>query len=255
MFYLPRENWDETDHFYGENVNSRFEKAYKIDVYIMPTKQFDGNQDFFSKFGLEIRDNASFTVARRTFERYIPTNITRRPREGDLLWVPVMNRIFEIKFVEEETQMFSLGNRNPYTYEMKCELFRYSNEQINTGIETIDNVDTSTSYTVKIMLNYGPGNYNIGELVYQGQSTSNNTMLATVSDWDLANSNLYIVNMSGSVVSTQNIIGAWSNTSRSISATDALGDHTYYDSSDNKQIQDEANTFIDLSESNVFGMP
>ena len=80
-------------------------------------------------------------VARRTYEKYAPVALYPRPREGDLIYVPVMMQLFEIKFVEEELLFFGKGLRTPYIYELRCELFRYNNEKINTGVEVIDDID------------------------------------------------------------------------------------------------------------------
>ena len=224
-------------------------------MYIGESEGFTGDQDFFSKFGLEIRDNSMFVVGRRTFEKYVPTTVAKRPREGDLLWVPVMNRIFEIKFVEEEQgSFFSLGHKQPYMYELRCELFRSANAQFNTGVEAIDNVDVETSYTVQMIVT-GNGNFTIGETVYQGANLAAATMTATVSDWDGANTALYLVDIAGEITSNAALVGVTSNTTYTVTLVDTLGDHVYYDSFDNKIIQDEANVFTVFSETNPFGEP
>lgn len=254
VYYLPRENWGEVDQVFGENVNSKFEKAYMLDVYIEDTKKFGGDQDFFSKFGLEIRDNANFVVSRLTFERYVPKSITTRPREGDLVWMPSMNRIFEVKFVEEEKYFFTKGNRTPYAYELRCELFRSSNETINTGIDELDSTDKDSSYAIEIAIS-GTGDFIIGEKVFQGESLANSTMSGTVSSWDSANNKLDLIDIVGTVRPDANLIGSSSNTSYSVSTVDTMGDYVYYDMFDNKLIQDEANTFVSFEEINPFGMP
>ena len=253
IYYLPRESWDETDQLFGENVNSKFERAYQMEMYIMDTQQFTGDQDFFSKMGLEIRDNSNFQVARRTFEKYVPTTVRRRPREGDLLWVPVMNRLFEIKFIEEENFHFTLGNKMPYLYEMRCELFRYSSETIDTGIDAIDDVQSDSSYTIQMTVS-GEGDFHIGETVYQGANLSAATMTATVSEWDNANNALYLVDIAGDLSSNASLTGITSNTIYTVTLIDTFGDYVWWDSWDNKIIQDEANTFVNLSEINPFGL-
>jgi len=251
---MPRENWNETDMLFGENVNSKFERAYQMEMYINTVEGFKGDQDFFSLFGLAIRDNANFVVGRQTFEKYVPSNITPRPREGDLIWIPVMNRLFEIKFVEEESHMFAIGNKLPYVYELRCELFRYANEEISTGVEDIDKIEDLSSYTVQMVVT-GNGNFIIGETVYQGSNLAYATMTATVSDWNGANTELYLIDINGEISNNQSLTGVTSNTVYMVTLVDDLGDHVYYDSFDNKLIQDEGNTFIDFSETNPFGEP
>ena len=135
---------------FGEYSKSKFNKAYMVELYLANVEGFEGQSDFFSKFGLEIRDTSNFIVSRRTFERYLPSAVAIRPREGDLIFVPLMNKLFEIKFVEEELMFFSIGNRNPYIYELRCELFRYSNEEISTGVDVIDRVEADVGYTTSL---------------------------------------------------------------------------------------------------------
>ena len=254
IYYIPRETWDDTDQIFGENMQSKFERAYLIEMYIANVDGYEGDGDFFSKFGLEIRENSNFVVCKRSFTKTIPSNITIRPREGDLLYVPVMTKLFEIKFVEEELMFFAKGNRIPYIYELRCETYRASNEQFKTGVEVIDQADVDASYTVQLTLT-GSGNYNIGEVVYQGNSFNAATASAKVSNWEPTNNTIYLVEIKGTFTTSANLVGNTSQTIRTISTSDTQGDYVLYDFFDNKQIQSEANAFIDLSETNVFGMP
>lgn len=254
VFYMPRENWDDTDTLFGENVESKFERAYQIDMYIANVNGWEGQGEFFSKFGLEIRQGVNFIISRRTFDKYIPSTIAIRPREGDLIYVPIMKQIFEIKFVEEELLFFTLGKKEPYIYELRCEVFRYSNEKMDTGVDIIDQIENNNSYTISLNLS-GTGNYNIGETVYQGNNLATATTTAEVSDWTPITRNMKVINIKGQFVNTANVKGSISNTSSAITSSDTLGDHVFYDIFDNKILQDEANTFVDMTEVNPFGNP
>lgn len=254
VFYMPRENWDDTDTLFGENVESKFERAYQIDMYIANVNGWEGQGEFFSKFGLEIRQGVNFIISRRTFDKYIPSTIAIRPREGDLIYVPIMKQIFEIKFVEEELLFFTLGKKEPYIYELRCEVFRYSNEKMDTGVDIIDQIENNNSYTISLNLS-GTGNYNIGETVYQGNNLATATTTAEVSDWTPITRNMKVINIKGQFINTANVKGSISNTSSAITSSDTLGDHVFYDIFDNKILQDEANTFVDLTEVNPFGNP
>lgn len=255
--YMPRENLADTDELFGENIQSVFNRAYALEMYIANVEGYEGDGDFFSKFGVEIRETSNFVVARRTFERYIPSSITFRPREGDLIYVPVLQKIFEIKFVEQEMLFYSLGNRNSYMYELRCEVFRYSQEDFNTGSAEIDDIENSIAYAVALSVGNGSGNYYEGELVYQG--SNNNVVTANASaevvSWDSTTKKLQVVNVKGAFVDTQLLRGELSNASYNLVSTDLLSNPTTYDMSDNKNIQDEATEFIDLSEINPFGVP
>jgi hypothetical protein len=254
-FYIPRDSYNGDDEIYGETINARFTRAYSMEVYLANVEGYEGDGDFFSKFGLEIRDTSNFVVSTRTFNKYVPTNIADRPREGDLIYVPVMRKIFEIKFVEEELNFFSIGKRNPYMYELRCELFRFSDENFDTGVEEIDDIEKDASYTIQLNLGTGSGNYLSGELVYQGSNVSSSNTKAIVTEFDPTLKTLTLHNIVGTFATATNLRGNTSNALYVVTSTDILGDYTFYDDYDNKEIQTEAALFIDLSEINPFGMP
>lgn len=255
IYYLPREAWTGDDTIFGENTGSAFNRAYSMEMYLANVTGYEGDGDFFSKFGLEIRDTSNFIVARPTFQKYMPSSIAIRPREGDLLFVPALQKIWEIKFVEEELLFFSLGQRQPYIYEMRCELFRYSNENIDTGVAEVDHVEHTLAYTIQLNMNQGSGNYYANELVYQGANLAYSTAKAEVKEWDPQTKILLLMNIKGDFDANTTLIGETSNTRYNVAGVDALGDYLEYDIYDNRELQNEANTFLDFTESNPFGQP
>jgi len=136
LYYLPRTRIED-DLIYGEESYSEFNSQYFVEMYIKNVEGFAGQGDFLSKFNLEIRDQVTFTVARRTFSEEVGTYTSFvRPREGDLIYFPLNNKIFEIKFVEHESIFYQLGALQ--TFDLTCELFEYNNEVFNTGIPLVD---------------------------------------------------------------------------------------------------------------------
>lgn len=254
-FYIPRDSYNGDDEIYGETINARFTRAYSMEMYLANVEGYEGDGDFFSKFGLEIRDTTNFIVSARAFQKYVPTNIADRPREGDLLFIPVMRKLLEIKFVEEELNFFSIGKRNPYIYELRCELFRFSNENFDTGVQDIDDVEAEASYNIEISLGGGTGTFYDNEIVYQGANVATSNIKATVTDYDTGTKKLTLHNIMGTFATGTTIRGVTSNAVYTVVSTDILGDHVFYDDYDNKEIQDESVLFIDLSEINPFGMP
>lgn len=254
-FYIPRDSYNGDDEIYGETINAKFTRAYTMEMYIANVEGYEGQGDFFSKFGLDIRDTSNFVIAARSFRKYVPSNIAFRPREGDLVYVPVMQKMFEIKFVEEELLFFSIGNRNPYIYELRCELFRFSDENINTGVEEVDEVAIDNSYTVELDLGTGTGAYNIGETVYQGANLTSSLARAVISDYNPTTKKMILMDIVGTFATSTQLVGASSNARYTVTTTDTLGDYAFYDQYDNKNLQTEGALFIDLSEINPFGMP
>lgn len=257
IFYIVKDDYDGIDEIFGEMAESKYERAYQMEMYIKNVEGYEGDQEFFSKFGLEVRDNSNFIVPRRAFERYVPSTVTIRPREGDLLYVPLMKKMFEIKFVEDESNFFSLGKRYAYFYELRTEAVRFDQGDFNTGIDEIDDIENKISYAVSITLDSdtGSGNYNIGELVYQGSNLSSATAKAQVKDWDLGNTKLELINVYGDFAISSNVIGSDSSTVYTVSVVDNIGDYVDFDDFENKIFETEANNFIDFTESNPFGMP
>lgn len=255
IYYIPRDSYNGDDEIYGEAVNTRFTRAYSMEVYLANVEGYEGDGDFFSKFGLEIRDTSNFIVSARTFQKYVPSNIAYRPREGDLLYVPVMRKLFEIKFVEEELNFFSIGKRNPYIYEIRCELFRFSDEDFATGVGEVDDVEKEASYTIELSLGNGNGTFYDNEIVFQGSNVATSNIKGTVTEYDVTTKKLTLHNVMGVFNTATTIRGVTSNAAYTVTSTDTLGDYVFYDDYDNEEIQREGVLFIDLSEINPFGMP
>lgn len=136
-FYLNRTT-DNFDNIINEDSVSIFNRAHQMEMYIKSVDGFEGEGDFLSKFGLQIRDQVTFSVAIRTFEKFVTrlnTEITV-PREGDLVYMPMNDKFFKIMHLEHESVFYQTGALQ--VYDLKCELFEYSNERFETGIENID---------------------------------------------------------------------------------------------------------------------
>ena len=152
VMYMPRTLVAE-DTIWGEDTLSKFDDAYPLEMYVKNVDGFEGEGDFLSKFGLEIRDEMTLTVAQRRFDEEIsladsttPTDATTgigRPSEGDLIYFPLNGKIYEVKFVEHESMFYQMGSLQ--TYDLRCELFEYSHQVIDTGITEIDAIEDTYS--------------------------------------------------------------------------------------------------------------
>jgi len=253
IYYLPRESQSELDKLFGDDPVKVYLKAYKIDMYLESFQDFTGQQEFFSKFGLQIQKEAKVSVARRTFERYVPALIRNVPKEGDLIWLPVQQKLMEIKFVEEEVNFFQAGKVSPYMFSLNLEAFNYNGEVINTGVDEIDNVADLNAYGVEFTMQVGGTNtYEAREIVYQGPSLANSTVRAYVSSWDLPDRKLILRNIKGSFAANTLVIGATSNAQWSLVSGDTQENQT--DAlEENVLIENEADNILDWTESNPFG--
>ena len=146
VYYLPRKIANK-DTIFGEDPASSFDDSYIIEMYVDNTDGYMGEQEIIKKFGLELRDDIVFTVSKLRWETLISNNAdlqtSLRPNEGDLVYFPTTKAFFEIQFVEHE-QPFYQQSALP-VYKLSCTRFEYSSERLDTGISTIDSVETSLS--------------------------------------------------------------------------------------------------------------
>ena len=153
IYYLPRDIIAE-DRILGEDIPSRFNSSYKVEMYIENVDGFDGEGDLFTKFGVEIRDQATFIVSRRrwtqTVHRHDNEITLKRPGEGDLLYIPFSKKLFEITHVEHEQPFYQLQNLP--TYKLRCELFEYNDEDIATGNEELDDIQDDYAFAYDVVL-------------------------------------------------------------------------------------------------------
>ena len=164
VYYLPRTLVNK-DLILGEDVSSRFDDSYLIEMYFENNTGFAGEQEIISKFGLEIRDDTSLMVSKRSWTNLVGNkatqvgsslSVTGRPNEGDIIYVPLMKSFFEILFVEDQEPFFQLGNLP--VYKLKVTRWEYASEKLDTGLQTIDqHEDTHTLDQLqhKMTLEYG----------------------------------------------------------------------------------------------------
>lgn len=264
VYYLPNDNDVARDLLYGEDPLKKFQAAYPIEIYPSNVMDYGGDKELFGKFGLEIRNQVTVIMSKRSFIDRTPGDLVR-PREGDLLYVPFLNgtgELYEIKFTNQNKDFFTLGRKYPYFYELELEKFKYSQEVINTGIEEIDSVATNSAYTINLDIDTqsGSGDYIFDEIVFQSpdQTLTNAISSGTVQNWIyssnvLAMSTLTVSNIFGDFSTIYPIIGEKSNVRYNLITFDPMDVVSKNESYDNKLIKDESENYIDTSISNSFG--
>ena len=261
IFYLPRSSRDQVDYLYGEDTLKQYVTAYPIEMYLENVTGMDGEQDFISKFGLEIRDELTFLVSRRRFAATVPSN---RPLSGDLIYIPLIRNIFEITHVEHENDQamfYTLGRGrggNVYVYGLKLKQYVFSNEIIQVGISEIDDQIRNYYPRTNVALSAGgTGQFINDEIVYQSANTlANATATAVVHDFT-PNSQVTIIKTIGTFAAGGTIKGNTSSATWTISTSNDLVplDNAFEDIIDNNRIQAEANAIIDFTDTNPFGEP
>ena len=142
VFYLPRTLVNEDDLF-GEDTLSKFNDAYSIEMWLENNEGFDGDKEILTRFGLEVRNEVTFVIARRRWEDTISLDdnliVNTRPNEGDLIWHPTIKQMYEISFVDHDDPFYEI--KNLPVYKLYCRTYEYSQERFDTDITDIDTIE------------------------------------------------------------------------------------------------------------------
>ena len=154
--YIPRK-FVNVKSIIQEVQASKFDDNFSIEAYVNNYDGYGGTGDVLTKFGMSLRDEVTLTISRERYEDFISPFLaaddyllSSRPKEGDLVYFPLGQRLFEVKFVEHENPFYQLGKN--YVYELKCELFEYEDEVIDTSIEAIDTQVEDEGYIQELQL-------------------------------------------------------------------------------------------------------
>ena len=155
--FIPRK-FVNRESIIEEVTASKFDDNFAIEAYVDTYDGYQGAGDVLTKFGMSLRDEVTLTISKERFEEFISPfmnsdediELASRPREGDLVYFPLGQRLFEIKFVEHEDPFYQLGST--YVYKLKCELFEYEDEVIDTSIDTIDSQVDDVGYISTLQL-------------------------------------------------------------------------------------------------------
>lgn len=155
FYYIPRELVAK-DEILGEDRLSKFKKAFAIEMYLENAEGFEGQGAFIQRFGgMMMEQSATLTVARRRWDqlvgRFGVTTIPSRPNEGDLLYFPLTDGLFEIKFVQHQDPFYQIGKL--FVYKLEVELFQYASERMETGIAQIDQFESLKSFSTSVVQN------------------------------------------------------------------------------------------------------
>ena len=243
--YLPNTNGQAKDLIYGDDPLKVFTVAYTLDMYLVNTFDYGDEADFFSKFGLEVRNQVKIQIAAKEFAKQV--GVFPQPREGDLIAIPFFKdtgELFEIKFVNTSKDLYTLGRTAPYYYELSLEPFKYNDENIETGIEYIDSIEYLEKFKTTLDFTSGSGDFEVGEIVYQGTANAH-IASAEVGYWDPDFTLLEVFNITGefSTLSAVPVVGSISNASYTLTDVNYSLEKQF----DNEALKNEAVKFIDIS--------
>ena len=248
IYYMPRTIL--RDNTLDDIIYSKYQSQFQIEMLLSNVEGFGDSSEFISKFGLRITDEVKFRVStRRWDEAAAPYNLTvnGRPNEGDLLYFPLTQDLYEIKFVERESPFYQFGKIQFYT--MTAEIYELGSDDISTGVAEIDEIETLFSSAIALTLSVGgTGSYTVGETV-TGTTTG---ITAEVKSWDETTRILQVINRTGTFSTGEAITGNDNGAVWVVGTFDTLNNtNSEYDQ--NREIEDFADNIIDWTEGNPFG--
>lgn len=252
VYYLPREVVEE-DSILNEDVQSRFGDAYQVEMYLENTEGFEGEGDLMSKFGVQVRDQATFIISLRSWERFISldSNLATsfRPNEGDLIYFPLSGSMFEIKFVEHEDPFYQVGKL--FVFKLRTELFEYSQEDFDTGIGDIDLIEDEQAYTISMSMASGNGI----DFIANENITFNSNVVGEVVSWNDNGDKLTIKDNTTTLAVGDVLTGVVSTAQFTINSIDSVLTFENDAMADNLEFENKDSDYLDLSEINPFGEP
>ena len=155
VYYIPKK-FNKLDKMFGEDILQEYKNVFKIEMYLENFTQMAGEREIISKFGLEIKDEFSLIVSKKRFEYEVaklsvmdsrPVQI-ESPMMGDLIYFPLTKGLFEIKYVDNKHIFYQQGKI--YTYKVNCELYKYSYEKFNTGVDDVDSIEKNLTKGIDV---------------------------------------------------------------------------------------------------------
>ena len=250
IYYLPKTVL--ADSTLDEVRYTKYQDQFQIEMLLVNVMGFGDNAEFISKFGLRITDEIIFRVSTKRWTEEVaehnPTlTVPERPNEGDLLYYPLTQNLYEIKYVGKEEPFFQFGKIQFYA--ITAELYEVGSDDLATGVAEIDAIevlfDTAISLTMGVG---GTGDFTVGETVTGGTTSTT----AEVKSWDSTTRILIVQNRTGTFAANESLTGNDSNAVWVVSTFDTLQNtNSEYDA--NRQIEDAADNIVDWSEGNPFG--
>ena len=252
IYYLPKTIL--ADNTLDEVRYTKYQDQFQIEMFLVNVMGFGDNAEFVSKFGLQITDEIIFRVSTKRWEEEVAEHsmsakltVPERPNEGDLLYYPLTQNLYEIKYVGKEEPFFQFGKIQFYA--ITAELYQVGSDDLATGVAEIDAIeelfDTAISLTMGVG---GTGDFTAGETVTGGTTSTT----AEVKSWDSSTRILQVINRTGTFAANESLTGNTSGAVWVVSTFDTLQDtNSEYDA--NRQIEDAADNIVDWSEGNPFG--
>ena len=252
IYYLPKTAIK--DGTLDEVRYTKFQDQFQIEMMLVNVMGFGDNAEFVSKFGLRITDEIIFRVSTNRWDEEVAEHsmsakleVPSRPNEGDLLYYPLTEDLYEIKYVGKEEPFFQFGKIQFYA--LTAELYEVGSDDLATGVAEIDAIEELFDTAIALTMGVGgTGDFTAGETVTGGTTSTT----AEVKSWDSSTRILQVINRTGTFAANESLTGNNSGAVWVVSTFDTLQDtNSEYDQ--NRQIEDTADNIVDWTEGNPFG--
>tara|TARA_Y100000591_G_scaffold191822_1_gene165855 strand:- start:26 stop:916 length:891 start_codon:yes stop_codon:yes gene_type:complete len=252
IYYLPKTAIK--DGTLDEVRYTKFQDQFQIEMMLVNVMGFGDNAEFVSKFGLRITDEIIFRVSTKRWDEEVAEHsmsakleVPSRPNEGDLLYYPLTEDLYEIKYVGKEEPFFQFGKIQFYA--LTAELYEVGSDDLATGVAEIDAIEELFDTAIALTMGVGgTGDFTAGETVTGGTTSTT----AEVKSWDSSTRILQVINRTGTFAANESLTGNNSGAVWVVSTFDTLQDtNSEYDQ--NRQIEDTADNIVDWTEGNPFG--
>ena len=252
IYYLPKTVL--ADSTLDEVRYKKYQDQFQIEMLLVNVMGFGDNAEFISKFGLRITDEIIFRVSTKRWTEEVAEHsmsakltVPERPNEGDLLYYPLTQNLYEIKYVGKEEPFFQFGQIQFYA--ITAELYEVGSDDLATGVAEIDAVETLFDTAIALTMGVGgTGDFSAGETVTGGTTSTT----AEVKSWDSSTRILQVQNRTGTFAANESLTGNNSGAVWVVSTFDTL-QNTNSEYDQNRQIEDTADNIVDWSEGNPFG--
>lgn len=252
VYYLPREFVND-DRLFGEDPLAKFDENYLIEMYISNYEGPEGDGTLLTKFGVRIAEEITFIISKRRWEDLISSSSnllnSQRPNEGDAIYFPLTNQLFQIKFVEHQKPFRQLNQIQ--TYQLVCEVMEDSSERFETGIDEIDKIRRDEGFSITFSVVQGTnvgGVYEYAEQVVGSISGASGKLIR----YDVTNKEVELIDIVGTFLDNETLIGQTSGAQWTINTFSSI-ENQNDDFNENKWFEDEGNQIVDWTEGNPFG--
>ena len=255
VHYMPRENLS-TDDVLG-NTTDKFTDEYMIEMYVEEVNGVAGQGDLIGKFGLDMRDELTFVVARRTFELLVdqPSNTLtfNRPKEGDVIYMPLFKKFWQVDFVEDEDPMYQISDLP--IFKLKCSTWDYSSESVETGLTEIDEkLDNVTLDLLENQITLESGTTSSGSLLSENIAGDVSALLSEAGDTIVDETDADNIILEDDPNFVEYII-LEDNLTSNLASDSADSDNLAFDTAAGLDDFDTENDIFDFTENNPFGDP